>query len=161
MVCKDIKKILGEYLENHLPQDLQQQVRAHLGQCPRCAQQAEGHKRSWEILGLYKPPQPLEGYVRRFWVRLAETVPAGSKPAFFFLPKPWALATVALTVVLILGVSIGLKNYSLEKRLSKMSPDDREIVNNMDLARYWQGIERLDALNDMDVIEHSSFEGDT
>lgn len=101
----------------------------------------------WEALKQYKAPEPKPGYISRFWIKVSQDVKPARVGFKFFIPKPWALASLSLSILLIIGVSTtpmtNLSNGHL----------DSEIVNNIDLAEHWQGIEHADLVDDLKIIE--------
>jgi hypothetical protein len=118
-------------------------------------------KQLWEMLGSYKVSEPKAGFVNRFWIKIIQ----GSSKAFshkiIFLPRPWAFASLALTMVFFLSVPMGIEHYNLEKKLSTMPAEDVEMIKNLELAQYWQGIEHMDSANDSETSEQEESQGNT
>ena len=105
-------------------------------------------QRIWEALKLYKNPQLKPGYVGRFWSRLAQQERSQPKILGVFMPKPWAFGSMALTVFLVIGF-FSFNN----QQMSYKAAYDPEMINNLDVAKHWQGIEHVDVLDDLDIIE--------
>ena len=117
-------------------------------------------QRLWEILGQYKAPQPREGYVSRFWTKVSQESPRFKLVPGIFMPRPLALAAVAFTFFFILGVPT-VQEHALNQKLSQLPAGDAEVVKNLELAQYWQSLDHMDVLKDMEVIEHGDFGEDS
>ncbi len=103
----------------------------------------------WEALKHYKAPEPKPGYTGRFWSKISQKSKTESIGLKSFIPKPWALVSLSFSLLFILGISI----TPLTKVQNNASYDS-EIINNLDLAQHWQGVEHADVLDDIEIIEH-------
>lgn len=106
----------------------------------------------WEALLQYKIKDPQPGYKARFYNKLSES-PA--KPSIVFFPNKWAISSVALSVVVLIGVF----TFNITPS-SPYSSKDKEIINNLDLAAHWQGIEQLDVMDDLEIIQQTELNQD-
>ncbi len=84
MDCNHSREWLTQSLAGQLPPDTQQQLTAHLAQCPACQQEAEAVRQLWQQLGQLPLPAPSEQIRPRFYAMLAEFEVAAQR-------TPWPL----------------------------------------------------------------------
>ena len=72
MECNQSRECLAAGLVGQLPADVQQQLDAHLAQCPACQREAEAVRQVWQTLGQLPPPEPSAQVRPRFYAMLAE-----------------------------------------------------------------------------------------
>ena len=108
MECTRTEDLLSGYLDGDLPEGEREGISAHLGQCPRCAEEERALKETLSLLrnlpAEKAPPGLLEGVLRRI-DREKEAVPLWKK---LFLPAhikiPLEAAAVALIFLLAYGI---------------------------------------------------------
>jgi anti-sigma factor RsiW len=65
--CRDVLKMLSEYLDLELPPDACQQVEQHLAGCPPCEEFAQSLRKTVDLCRRYAPselPQPISQSAR-------------------------------------------------------------------------------------------------
>lgn len=108
MECTRTEDLLSGYLDGDLPEGEREGIAAHLGQCPRCAEEERALKETLSLLrnlpAEKAPPGLLEGVLRRIGQE-KEAVPLWKK---LFLPAhikiPLEAAAVALIFLLAYGI---------------------------------------------------------
>jgi len=103
MKCLEIEKLIS-YACHMADEPAASQVRAHLGECPRCREIAQQHSRLDAVLGEWKAAEPTPGFDARVW-QAVEAQQANSK-AWSFRSWGWArgLALASLGGLIIAGV---------------------------------------------------------
>jgi len=48
--CTDIVALLADFVEHHLPAEIQEQLQAHLARCPRCVAQLKTYESTVSLL---------------------------------------------------------------------------------------------------------------
>lgn len=161
MTCRDIQKLIPLYLDNQLKDNELQMVKGHIANCPHCQKEVGLYEKSWDMLKGWQDVEPSPGYVSRFWSRLAaeksfsEKVIEGIRTVFE--KRQFAGALAAASVVVIVGL-VSLRNSlpigNAESMLSKMKPEELELVSNLELAQNLEVIENIDILEDLEVLEN-------
>jgi len=103
MKCLETEKLIG-YAYRLLDEPAASQVRAHLGDCPRCREIVEQHGRLNAVLSEWKTEEPSPEFDAR--VRLAVEAQKSGSNAWAFWHWQWArgLALASLGVLIIAGV---------------------------------------------------------
>jgi len=161
MKCADIKNKLADLTEGLLDKTEAQAVRAHLAECPDCAQELQAIENTWDMIGALEAEEPEGGYVSRFWTRLAQResrVQAWVQALQRTFSVKHLVPVAAVMVVLIIAGMLHLSPKSgLEPvgtpRVAQV-PGARttgqvsvELVENMDL------LEELELLEDWEYVE--------
>ena len=124
MDCHEIRKLIPLYLDHELGEVDQQQVDAHVQNCPDCQREAREIEKSWELLGEIKAVEPDPNYLARFW----QSVDA---------QMPW-YAGIYQDVLAV---------------FQQLDETELEMVANIDLAEHFEIIHELDFFTDFDIIE--------
>ena len=150
MNCRDVQRILGIYVEGAASPAEEALVREHLSTCPLCATQAQLYQKSWEMLGEWTPKPPQEGYVSRFWTKVAQRTPWYQQIwehwKALLANRILVLKLSTLGVVLVLGSAVYLNSIRPVIELAQMSPDEIEMAANMDFVQY---VDLLDSAPDI------------
>lgn len=109
MECTRTEDLLSGYLDGDLPEREREGIAAHLGQCPRCAEEERALKETLTLLRSLPaekaPPELLEGVLRRIGHE-QEAVPLWKK---LFLPAHIKIPLEAAAVVLIFLLAYGIQ----------------------------------------------------
>lgn len=103
MKCLETEKLIG-YAYHLIDESAELQVRAHLGECPRCRAIVEQHARLDAVLDEWKPTQPTPEFEPR--VRQAVEAQQSGRWAWGVWGLGWsrALALASLGVLIVAGV---------------------------------------------------------
>ncbi len=103
MKCLETERLIS-YAYHLIDEPAASQVRAHLGECPRCREIVEQHGRLDALLDVWKAAEPSLGFDAR--VRQAVEAQQARRKAWGFWGWDWArgLALAALGVLIIVGV---------------------------------------------------------
>ena len=70
--CRDIVRLLADFLEHQLPHDVQSQLERHLAKCPRCVAQLKTYESTVSLLRSVKEeelPEELRWTLKSFLER--------------------------------------------------------------------------------------------
>ena len=103
MKCLETEKLIS-YAYRLTDEPAASQVRAHLGECPRCREIVEQHGRLDAVLDEWKAAEPTPGFDAR--VRQAVEAQQARREAWGFWGRDWArgLALASLGVLIVAGV---------------------------------------------------------
>ena len=148
MICRDIQKMLGSYLEGELSTKEDKGIREHLAICPLCSREAELYQKSWELLGNWKPVQPVPGYMSRFWTKVAQETPWHKKflrgLKNFWTNQSVVVSLSTLCVFVAVGPIVYVNFYRPPQEIAKMSPEEIEMAANMDFVQYVDALESIE-----------------
>lgn len=160
MDCQKVKKLIPLLIDNELQPLETQLVGAHLKVCPHCQKELQLYEKSWDMLSGLKEIEPAPGYISRFWTRVAaetswhEGIVVGLRG--FFAKRELVSVLAAISIIVIIGV-FSFKNYfstqEFETALTKLNPEEFELVTNIGLIQNLEFIENLEFLEDLDILE--------
>ena len=162
MKCEDLKNLIPDFLEGALDPNQEEGFRQHLGICEECQAQLADYEHDWELLGEWQEAEPDAGYVSRFWTRISQQKSWNQRlreaVQNALVPQKPARAYAAVVGILIVGVVAfhTTRTYQTRYMLSRMSPEDMEIVEFMELAENLYILEDLELLEDMEIIENET-----
>ncbi|MDP2652492.1 MAG: zf-HC2 domain-containing protein [Candidatus Omnitrophota bacterium] len=160
MNCKNVKKMIPSYLDEDLKPAEREEVKNHLPSCESCRQEVLAYEKSWNVLKQWSAVEPDPGYISRFWTQLGQEKSWLGQAAdavkslalqVRFVPVYAAIAVLAVTAVMTLRLSV--RTYQTEVVLTRLSGEDMEMVENIDLAENFEIVAEMDLWEDMDVIE--------
>src|SRR3989338_10956539 len=161
MNCQSIQKLIPLYLDNQLKDNELQIVKSHINGCSHCQKEVELYRKSWDALKNLKEIDPAPGYVSRFWSRLAaektfsQKLAEGIREAL--TSRQWVGALAVASIIIIVGF-FSLRNLvsgtNIDLALTKMHPEDLELVSNFELAQNFEIIENIDVLEDLEILEN-------
>ena len=161
MDCHEIKKLIPLFLDHELSAADDQQVEAHLLNCPECRTEARAIEKSWDLLGEIKAVEPDPNYMIRFWQSVDAQMPwyAGlyKNLQAVFLQRRWIPALAGAVIVVLISM-IATVQY-LQKPpavavLTELDEAEMEMVANIDLAEHYEVIYELDFFWDFEIIEN-------
>jgi len=132
MECDQSREWLAVGLAGQLPADAQQQLDAHLAQCPACQREAEAVRQLWQALGQLPPPEPSTHVRPRFYAVLAEFEAAAQRAPWPVRLGHWLRPLVAAVPVrrlaynLLLvggGIAIGTRLHEQPRPEAGASPN--------------------------------------
>ncbi|MEJ2220988.1 MAG: zf-HC2 domain-containing protein [Desulfobacterales bacterium] len=160
MDCHEIKKLIPLYLDHELGEVDQQQVDAHVQNCPDCQREAREIEKSWELLGEIKAVEPDPNYLARFWQSVDAQMPwyAGiyQDVLAVFQQRRWAPALAGAVIVALISTIATVQFLQKPNDLAVLAELDEtelEMVANIDLAEHFEIIHELDFFTDFDIIE--------
>ena len=160
MDCHEIKKLIPLYLDHELGEFEQQQVEAHVQNCPDCQREAREIEKSWELLGEIKAVEPDPDYLARFWQSVDAQSPwyAGiyQDVRAAFQQRRWAPALAGAVIVALISTIATVQFLQKPNDLAVLAELDEtelEMVANIDLAEHYEIIHELDFFTDFDIIE--------
>ena len=161
MDCDEVKKLIPLYLDHVLSDADDQQVEAHLQNCPDCRREARAIEKSWDLLGEIKAVAPDPGYMARFWQSVDEQTPRYTKiyqdVLAVFQQRRWVPALAGALIVVLIS-TIALVQYLQKPNavavLAELDEAELEMVANIDLAEHYEIIHELDFFTDFDIIEN-------
>jgi hypothetical protein len=158
MGCQHIQRELTaiDLREGKLPSELS----AHLAGCKRCQTFWEQEGRLWDLLDVYRPVEPAEGYRRRFWKLIAR----GRQPRIGGNRSGGRLAPLArrvgvAAVVLICLSSVMMILYSglpalrgIEGAVSSEWAVGPELEEINQIVAHQEMLEQLTLLDSLEVV---------
>ena len=160
MECQKIRKLIPVFIEESLGQRENQLVKDHLAICRDCREELRLLQKSWDLLLDWKDEEPAPGYISRFWTKIATDVPWYERAlsgAANFLPRwKFAYQWVAVVVVIVIGALVFSNYIRLQGEnavLAKTTPEDIELVDNIELAEDFDVIDDIDFIQDLEVID--------
>jgi predicted anti-sigma-YlaC factor YlaD len=161
MECHEIKKLIPVFLDHELSDADDQQVKAHLLNCPDCQREARAIEKSWDLLGELKAVEPDPNYMARFWQSVDVQMPWYSKiyenVQAVFLQRHWVPAMAGAVIVVMISTIATmqyLKKPNAAAVLVELNEAELEMVANIDLAEHYEIIHELDFFSDFDIIEN-------
>lgn len=136
MNCKQIEKLLPLYVGHDLDTQSGRLIAAHVESCPACSVAAGEYQQGRELLQESAPPvfsEDVYAEIRQNVWRQIETDSATRSPweGVFDLFRPrlaWALATVALIAVLVLGIYLVSNQFSGPQSIAGTGPGTNSTV---------------------------------
>ncbi|MCP4393000.1 MAG: zf-HC2 domain-containing protein [Alphaproteobacteria bacterium] len=188
MQCSEVQKILNEYHEDELPENLRAGIEAHLSACAECRAEQELIIKSWQMLDLYKAPEIRDGFTETLLKKIhseqlnIQNKQCSSNYVIWFKSKSFiASMAFACAIFVMLFVSGGriFKNnenseialnaeHSKETNIAMLETSieqkpllglsDEEIIENLNILENIELLENLDLIADLKAVEE--FESD-
>jgi len=161
MKCKELKKLIPEFLGGDLNSSQANDFRKHMKSCRACQLEVRAYESSWEMLDSWQDIEPHPDYVFRFWNRLVSHKPwheellAGLRQALTnrqLVPVYAAVCTLLIVGAFTLKTTVEVRNP--DEVLAVLPSDELDMVANLDLAQNYDIISDLDFLEDMEIIEN-------
>lgn len=161
MSCKDLENDLLMYVDRRLNDAEKSRVESHLASCAACRKEAEDLRRTWHLLG-YLPGRTATGNLparlldaarlqlaieRRWSHRILKHAPLIASAALL-------LIVVGVTMLMPRGTTPNLDAEYATALASLSDPEDREVVQNLDLYENLGTVENIDVLEDSESVEY-------
>ena len=161
MDCREIKKLIPLYVDHELSDADDQQIEAHLLDCPDCRREARAIEKSWDLLGELKAVEPDPNYMARFWKSVDAQTPWYAKIyediQDVFRQRRWVPALAGAVIVVLIS-TVATVQYLQKPNaigvLAELDEAELEMVANIDLAEHYEIIDELDFFSDFEIIEN-------
>jgi len=142
MNCNEVKTQLSAYLDGELGHQEAEQIRAHLKDCPDCAEEYRQLASTWDALLADEDIGPSPDFASRFWQKAR--VREEQRPALLRLLK-WAPAMAAGFLVAFLAGWLSAGG---------MTPGDVSGASDeVAFLRDYEMVEKMDLLEDFPMLE--------
>ena len=95
MKCEETKVQLSAYLDGEVSSEQAELIRAHLAQCPRCADEFRVLAATWDALLADSGLEPSPDFARKFWQKAGALANGRPSPSAFFRLLKWSPAMAA------------------------------------------------------------------
>ena len=128
MNCKYVNKNLIGYIEQAIPIKLQEEIKEHLNECHACRKLLEEVRATYTVFD----KRPVPEVNPFFYSKLEQKLKNKEKREAAFFPEIiWKLRPVAASVLIFIGISMGvfIGNSLYGSGIALKKPDRAEILN--------------------------------
>lgn len=148
VACQDIQPELVAWLDEQLEPARRQAVQVHLAGCPDCQAELAGLRLALGIVDDLPASQPSAGFEARFEERFERERTGWFQAVWTWLRRPLPAVALGSGLAALVLVSIWVtRPVGLDAK-----PDELAIARHLDLFADYEAIEKLDLLQDLDVL---------
>jgi anti-sigma factor RsiW len=155
MECREIQEMISAYVDSEVPPEEARQVEEHLGECGKC-RAAEKRMRALGVAVARAEGEVPHGFREDLFARMEKEDLLPTRRSIFVFSLRWAvipLAAAAVLALYVLSFREAPRDPSFEAMRppqvavieEKLSPEDREIVANLEV------LEDPDLFNETDT----------
>ncbi len=147
-VCEEIQPELVAWLDEQLAPQRRSEVETHLAGCPDCQAELAGLRQALRAVDDLPASQPSAGLQGRFDERFERERVGWLRAVWAWLRRPVPAVALGSGLAALVLVSIWVtRPAGLDA-----NPDELAIARHLDLFADYEAIEKLDLLQDLDVL---------